>query len=1040
MMSFRKVLSALVAMCMIVTAFHVSNVSAADEFDNLRAKYVASLTGGSGYDISDPDIASYIGRTDKYMNRWNSLNKASDRTYLWSDLRYGSNTRDNDISTLYGFLWLSGMALAYKTEGSALKGNTTLRDDIISAMDWLYVNKYNENSPTYKQEGGHGFNKEIGNIQHLVKLLALMYDDLTATQLNNFLKTIDHFCPDPTIWIGLNSTAANRSAQSANIVLRGIIGKSSAKIIQGRDAMAPNYEYVTSGDGFYSDGSFIQHTDIAYTASYGAVLLRDTIDTMFLLQGSSWTITDPKVNNVYNWIFDAFEPLIYKGYIFDDLRGRAVAGPLLKNSIASILSNTLKLSQINSIYQPRLKSLVKNWLQHTNTYYSEADLSSIIWGKQLISDASVVARGDLQLYKQFHNMDVAVQQRPTYAAALSMHSTRTSNYESLNSTNLKGWHQGDGWLQLLNSDMRKFDDAYWPTMNAYRTPGTTVNQNTTYAPSKRSDKNWVGGTGISNEYGVSGMELHPNGQTLNAKKSWFMFDNEIVALGSGITSTDNKEVETIVESRMLNSSGNNTFIVNGSTQSSALGWSATLSGTNWAYLAGDSSEGSTGYYFPAGANIQAVREARTGSTRDISTETGTPDISFTRNYMTLWLNHGVNPTNQTYQYVLLPGMTSSQVQNYSSNSDISILANTTSVHAVKENSLGITAANFWEAGTVDFIRSYQPVSVMIKEEGNELTLAVSDPTQTQSKITLELGKIGASVVNKDDSVTVSRMAPYTRIEIDTSSSNGKTHNVKLRYNTKAHEYLPPVLDVAVDVAAEKLYRGEQTTVTVNVYNGGERTPGGELDLNAPEGWILDLANFEIPSLAPGESLTFTAQLTVPADAKYGQHSVTATLKSATVTHSVADQVEVAKQNIALGKPVTQSSTAYLGVPERAVDGNINGAYSGGSVTHTNENSLQPWWQVDLGTSQSIEEIYIWNRSDSCCSKRLSNYYVMVSETPFTNGSLAETLQQPGLWASHQIGEAGRPTTVAVGQSGRFVRIQLEGKNALSLAEVQVIRE
>ncbi len=43
---------------------------------------------------------------------------------------------------------------------------------------------------------------------------------------------------------------------------------------------------------------------------------------------------------------------------------------------------------------------------------------------------------------------------------------------------------------------------------------------------------------------------------------------------------------------------------------------------------------------------------------------------------------------------------------------------------------------------------------------------------------------------------------------------------------------------------------------------------------------------------------------------------------------------------------TQKTTANGAVPERAVDGNTDGAWSNGSVTLTAEDgSPEPWWQV-----------------------------------------------------------------------------------------------
>ena len=54
------------------------------------------------------------------------------------------------------------------------------------------------------------------------------------------------------------------------------------------------------------------------------------------------------------------------------------------------------------------------------------------------------------------------------------------------------------------------------------------------------------------------------------------------------------------------------------------------------------------------------------------------------------------------------------------------------------------------------------------------------------------------------------------------------------------------------------------------------------------------------------------------------------------------------RNIApLGK-ATQKNTAYGGAAERAIDGNKSGDYGDGGQTHTEENTSNPWWEVDLG--------------------------------------------------------------------------------------------
>lgn len=133
------------------------------------------------------------------------------------------------------------------------------------------------------------------------------------------------------------------------------------------------------------------------------------------------------------------------------------------------------------------------------------------------------------------------------------------------------------------------------------------------------------------------------------------------------------------------------------------------------------------------------------------------------------------------------------------------------------------------------------------------------------------------------------------------------------------------------------------------------------------------------------------------------------------------------ENIALGKRVSQSSTAYDGFASKAVDGNTNGNFENQSVTHTDFQS-KPWWQVDLDSEETIRQINIYNRTDTA-SERLSNFHVILLDS-FGNeidrkriSSLTDTFAQ-----------------IAIDyKKARYVRIELEGNNALSLAEVQVLR-
>ncbi|MEM7331842.1 MAG: putative Ig domain-containing protein [Chloroflexota bacterium] len=148
--------------------------------------------------------------------------------------------------------------------------------------------------------------------------------------------------------------------------------------------------------------------------------------------------------------------------------------------------------------------------------------------------------------------------------------------------------------------------------------------------------------------------------------------------------------------------------------------------------------------------------------------------------------------------------------------------------------------------------------------------------------------------------------------------------------------------------------------------------------------------------------------------------------------------EVQHTNVALGGTATQSSTfvsSFEFDASNAIDGNTNGDDAANAMTHTN-NDLEAWWEVDLGASHYIDLIRIWNRTD-CCSDRLSDFYVLVSDAPFTSTNLNTTLNQAGVDAFYFTGAAGTTENFFTRANGRYVRVQLSGQNFLQLAEVEI---
>ncbi len=150
--------------------------------------------------------------------------------------------------------------------------------------------------------------------------------------------------------------------------------------------------------------------------------------------------------------------------------------------------------------------------------------------------------------------------------------------------------------------------------------------------------------------------------------------------------------------------------------------------------------------------------------------------------------------------------------------------------------------------------------------------------------------------------------------------------------------------------------------------------------------------------------------------------------------------ENANSNLALGKVAKQISVNHNGVASRAVDGNTNGDWSGSSVTHTGNSEPNPWWEVDLGLHANIDHINIYKRTDACCSSRLSDFYVFISDMPFDGRSFEEIKNDGSIDQEFYAGVLGDPSVTfnLENVNGRYVRVQLSGQDYLYLAEVEVM--
>lgn len=144
-----------------------------------------------------------------------------------------------------------------------------------------------------------------------------------------------------------------------------------------------------------------------------------------------------------------------------------------------------------------------------------------------------------------------------------------------------------------------------------------------------------------------------------------------------------------------------------------------------------------------------------------------------------------------------------------------------------------------------------------------------------------------------------------------------------------------------------------------------------------------------------------------------------------------------RPNLALGK-ATSASTVMGGTsPAMAVDGVRDGYWNLAQVFSTNAGTSQ-WWEVDLGSKQSISALVLWPRSDD--NVWLLNAWVLISDTPITGTSITNMTSTSGVTKYKLNGFVSPGMEIAINKSRRYVRIVTPGteNTGVQLAEVEVL--
>lgn len=895
-----------------------------EDFAQARKNFRISIVGGEGlYNPENERVAARLkGIQNSALSSWNKMNRSDDVFALFGTTPV---TTTGDMTAQYQHLL--NMAYGYGSYGTSTYKNPQLKLDILYGLEWLYENLYGEdeinNTGWIDTTGYNWWDWFIGVPNKLMTVLLIMEPEIYQSDIDKYISPFAYFYATRC----LGNEKAGDPADSQGRILVGTKLAILNKDLSIWNKIYDDYEYslkFAKGDGIRKDYSYIDHGTLPLAGMYGTEVIYNRLATaMACLSGTAFEMSSKNKYNLARWTYNTFDPLYFNGTMTTRVMGRSPEEGVQK-TVELVMGAINMLGSFGPDDDAKLKNIVKSQVDETNIDRITGRMApvQIAQLEKIINDNTVSGDREEQT-RVYYESDMVVQHRKNYGVALVMSSERVSNYECINGNNKTGWYQGDGVLYVYpigDKSQFQYGSTFWQKANMYRLPGITEDSQERKVWSSRvrylPEPSFVGGTSVG-DYAVAAMDFeayhhdvvetgtdegsggalpyHDN--DLVAKKSWFMFDDEIVALGSGITSTKNSPVYTVVENRQLKKSAAQTNynvlsvsatgddgnipdnVVDGNLETR---WSCegtenvnlilelekeevigyvgvaqyngdegrqatfdidlSVDGENWVTMFSGNSSGTTTsveYYDMKDTTAKYIRYNGHGrpystwnsvteigaypssvvellSAEDNSEIYGTEEIRVngdlletkqtfentyenpnwmhiedvggyyfpkggnltihktdsTTSFAEIWFNHGANPQNADYAYAIMPTKTPEEMKSYISNPDIEILSNTSKIHAVRDKNLGITGIVFWEAGTFGDITVSHPLTIMIKETGDEYVISASDPTQKLSEVNITLDK-NLKTKTIDDRMKVEE-GDRTKITMFMCADPGKT--------------------------------------------------------------------------------------------------------------------------------------------------------------------------------------------------------------------------------------------------------------------------
>lgn len=631
-----------------------------------------------------------ILRSRLYENYFASTSPASEAVYgtqlsdgSWADIDYDSKALAY-WPALTHLQRLKSMAHSYaEQEDKNSEFAKMMADGVNRGLVFWEQKKPTSNNWWYQ---------DIGKQKEFIYILILMGDAIPEDMQNAICKYL-------VVTEG-NQSGANLTDMATGLLVRGVVQENAGYITDAVSKIASVGKIQNRGkDGVQIDNSYLFHNQLVFSINYNIVTLSCLAMWSNMLRGLSFQLPESSIEVVRNVMLDGNRWMFRNDRVDWATAGRFITIPSALN--------------------------VSTYLTTTN-YLLSGDAENADRYEDFLAVLKQEKPDTITGNKYFFRAEYMVNRRPEFFYSVKMSSTRVSGTEMGNGQNLKGYWLGMG-ANCLMRDANEYDSIY-PLWDWTKVPGTTAaDELPTCGFGMKGGSNFSGG--LSNGIdGIASMQINQRG--VNAKKSWFVFENEVVCLGNGISSVTNiNKVFSTIEQRRKQGP----VLVDG--KDVGLVSQYGLENPKSVY------HDSTLYVFPKSQKLYLSAEERTNNWYSISNIESKELVTDT--VFSLWYDHGRMPSNASYCYVTVPFIRPEEVDDYIQNLPIQIVQATHNAHVVTHTGKKLTGIVFFSQGTVTVdsmldVQASRPCIIMIDQSCEPMKVTVSDPLQSTAKLVLTL--------------------------------------------------------------------------------------------------------------------------------------------------------------------------------------------------------------------------------------------------------------------------------------------------------------